>query len=560
MDAAESEPGRRAAAAAAAAGQPRPEASGAWAPLRSSVFRRLWVAQVVSNVGTWMQTVAAQWLIVTVSGSAALVGLVQTASTLPVVLLAALAGVLADVLDRRRVLVVVQLAMVVAASALAGLTFAGVTNPVVLLGFTFVLGCGTAFIAPAWQAIQPELVPRAQLPQASALGAVNMNLARAIGPALGGALVAAAGAGWVFALNAASFLVVAVAVGSWRRQGRVDPAGRERLLAALRSGARYVRHAPSMRRILLCSLLFVPAASALWALLPVVADQGLHLAANGYGILLGALGAGAIAGTAVLPFVRARMSLTWLLAAAFVVYAGALAALALTSSYAVAIGVLTLAGAAWVAVLSTLMATAQTVLPGWVRARALSYNLVVFFGGQAAGGLVWGVVAQQAGTGTALLAAAALVAVGAGVGLRFPLIEPSRIDPTPSSHWQQLAGSELVDPQAGPVLVIIDYLVRPGDQERFTEAMARVSRSRRRTGAQRWALFHDPAAPERFVETFLVATWGEHERQHSGRLTVTDRLAEERALSLVTQPPLVRHLISASVPLRSAPSDPTQDR
>ncbi len=509
----------------------------------------------MSNVGTWMQTVAAQWLIVTASGSAALVSLVQTASTLPVVLLAAPAGVLADVLDRRRVLVAVQLTMVVAAAALAGLTFAGMADPGVLLGFTFVLGCGAAFIAPAWQAIQPELVPRAQLPQASALGAVNMNLARAVGPALGGVLVAAAGAGWVFALNAASFLVVAAAVASWRREARIDPAGRERIAAALRSGARYVRHAPSMRRVLLWSLLFVPAGSALWALLPVVADQGLRLSANGYGVLLGALGAGAVAGTVVLPTIRARVPSTGLLAGAFAVYAAALAGLALTSSFTVAVGALLLAGAAWVAVLSTLNATAQTVLPAWVRARALSYYLVIFFGGQALGGLLWGLVAQQTGTRTALLFAAALVAVGAALGLRYPLGDPSRIDPTPSAHWREPLGSDLVDPDAGPVLVIVDYRVRPGDEDAFTAAMARVSRSRRRTGAQRWHLFHDPAAPDRYVETFTVATWGEHERQHSGRLTVTDRRADERARSFLAQPPDVRHLISASVPLGSSASD-----
>ena len=283
------------------------ESASAWQPLTLPMFRRLWLAQVVSNLGTWMQTVAAQWLIVSASGSVALVSLVQTASTLPVVLLAAPAGVLADVLDRRRVLVGVQLAMVGVAAVLAVLTFIGGVTPGVLLGFTFLLGCGAAFITPAWQAIQPELVPRTQLPQASALGAVNMNVARAIGPALGGALVAAAGAGWVFGLNALSFLVVAGAVASWRRQAVPDPVGRERMVAALRSGARYVRHSPAMRRILIQSLLFVPAASALWALLPVVASQQLGLSADGYGLLLGALGVQRTSGHVQIRDLRGRM-------------------------------------------------------------------------------------------------------------------------------------------------------------------------------------------------------------------------------------------------------------
>lgn len=320
---------------------------GAWRPLASPVYRRLWLAQVGGNLGTWMQNVGAQWLIVTATGSALLVGLVQTASTLPVVLLAAPAGVLADILDRRRLLVGVQLSMVVAASVLAALTFLGLATPAVVLGFTFVLGCGAALIWPAWQAIQPELVSREQIPQAAALAAVNMNAARAVGPALGGLLVAAAGAGWVFALNAASFLLVALVVASWNRTVVPDPAGRERMIAGLRSGARYVRHARSMRRIIAQSLLFVPIATAVWALLPLVASRQLDAGAGGYGLLLGALGLGAVAGSMVLPVVRRRMSLGGLLTVLFVLYALATAALAVTSALAVAIAVRAVAGAAW---------------------------------------------------------------------------------------------------------------------------------------------------------------------------------------------------------------------
>lgn len=269
---------------------------GAWRPLAAPLYRRLWLAQVVANLGTWMQTIGAQWLILTATGSALMVGLVQTASTLPVVLLAAPAGVLADILDRRRLLVRVQLGMVVTASALTALTFLGLATPAVILGFTFLLGCGAAVIWPAWQSIQPELVPREQIPQAASLAAVNMNVARAVGPALGGILVAAAGAGWVFALNAAAFLVVALAVASWNREARPDPVGRERMIAGLRSGARYVRHTRIMRRVLVQSLLFVPIGTAVWALLPFVASSQLDTGAGGYGLLLGALGLGAVGG------------------------------------------------------------------------------------------------------------------------------------------------------------------------------------------------------------------------------------------------------------------------
>ena len=532
--------------------EPAPASSSAWAPLRSPVYRRLWLAQVVSNLGTWMQTVAAQWVIVSASGSAALVALVQTASTLPVVLLAAPAGVLADVLDRRRVLVTVQSVMVLVAAALAGLTFAGEVDPYVVLAFTFLLGTGAAFVGPAWQAIQPELVPRTQLPQAAALGAVNMNLARAVGPAIGGLLVATAGPGWVFGLNALSFVVVALAVASWRRQGQPDPAGREPLVAALRSGARYVRHAPSMRRILLRTLLFVPAASALWALLPLVATDLLGLASGGYGVLLGSLGVGAVLGALVLPAVRARLGVERLMTVLFAVYAATLVAIALTRSELVATAVLAVSGLAWMGVLSTLNATSQQVLPNWVRARALSYYLVVFMAGQALGGILWGAVPTAAGVPRALLAAGALLLAGALAGRRHPLVDPARLDPNSSTHWPEPSFEE-PPPESGPVLVTVEYDVPPDAEQEFLRAMAPVSRSRRRTGAQEWRLYRDPTDPGRYVEVFAVATWAEHARQHAGRLTEVDRAAEQQVEVLLATPPQVRHLLAVEVAVRPRP-------
>src|SRR6478752_2818290 len=335
------------------------DSGGAWRPLASPVYRRLWLAQVAANLGTWMQTVGAQWLIVTASGSALLVGLVQTASTLPMVLLAAPAGVLADILDRRRLLVWVQLSMVVAGGVLATLTFLGLASPAVVPGFTFLLGCGAALIWPAWQAIQPELVPRAPIPQASALAAVNVNLARSVGPALGGILVAAVGAAWVFGLNAVSFLVVALAVASWNRVAQPDPVGRERMIAGLRSGARFVRHARSMRRASAQSLLFVPVATALWALLPLVATQQLDLGAGGYGLLLGAMGVGAVAGSVFLPIIRPRMRVDTLITATFVLYALALGGVAVANTLVMSVVLLALAGAAWLWLLGTLTATIE---------------------------------------------------------------------------------------------------------------------------------------------------------------------------------------------------------
>ncbi|HEX8354256.1 MAG TPA: MFS transporter, partial [Pyrinomonadaceae bacterium] len=256
-----------------------------WSPLRLSLFRALWLAAVASNVGTWMHNVGAEWLMTTLAPTPFVVALMQTAETAPTFLLALPAGALADIVDRRRLLLFSQAWMLVAAVALAASALAGLTSPAVLLLLTFALGLGAAMNGPAWQAIVPELVPREELAAAVSLNSVAFNIARAVGPALGGLLVAAAGAGWVFALNALSFVVVALAIASWRRQAAADPVGREPMVAALRSGARYVRHAPAMRRVLVRVVLFVPAASALWALLPLVATDLLAMGSSGYGVL-----------------------------------------------------------------------------------------------------------------------------------------------------------------------------------------------------------------------------------------------------------------------------------
>jgi len=294
----------------------------AWAPIRYPIFRALWIAQFASNVGTWMQTVGAQWLLI--DSSPFLVSLVQTAASLPIVLLALPAGAWADLVDRRTLLLGAQAGMFVSAAALAGMTFVGAASPGVILTFTFLLGCGNAVASPAWQAIQPDLVERALLPQAAALNGVNMNLARAVGPAVGGIIVATAGPGWVFALNAVSFVGIAAVVAGWRGPERVDRGSRERLVEAVRAGGRYVRHALIVRRLLYRAILFIPAASAVWALLPVVAADNLGLGSAGYGLLLGMVGIGAVAGAFVIPRLRARAGPARLVTGAMLVTAAAI--------------------------------------------------------------------------------------------------------------------------------------------------------------------------------------------------------------------------------------------
>jgi MFS family permease len=513
----------------------------AWAPLRlHPVFRALWIAQFASNVGTWMQTVGAQWLLV--DRSPLLVSLVQTASSLPIVLLALPAGAWADLVDRRRLLFGAQLAMFLAAAALAVTTFLGAASPALILALTFALGCGNAVASPVWQAIQPDLVDRGLLPQAAALNGLNMNLARAVGPAVGGLIVAAGGAGWVFALNAVSFLGIAAVVAGWRAPERAEAGPRERLAEALVAGGRYVRHSLIVRRLLYRAVLFIPAASAIWALLPVVAAVALHLGSAGYGLMLGAVGIGAVAGAVVIPRVRARIGAAWLVTGAMVVTAAAFVVVASVDN-AVVVGIALLpVGGSWIAVMSSLNAALQLALPNWVRGRGLAYYLVVFQAAQALGAVVWGVVADLSSLTTALLVAAAVLGLGAVVGLRSPMPDTTNLDRTPSAHWPAPQLMFSPDPADGPVLVTLTYEVPEDNAVAFTDAMRRVGRARRRTGALRWELFRDGNDVTRFVESYLVGTWAEHLRQHENRLTGADRRFEEQANGYALGEPQVSHL------------------
>ena len=516
----------------------------AWAPLRTRVFRILWLAQLGSLVGTWMQTVGAQWLLVDHPNASTLVALVQTASMSPVFLLALPAGVFADVFDRRRLLVFVQLASLLAAAALTALTVAGQVTPALLLAFTFLLGCGQTLSMPAWQALIPELVPRPQLPAASALGGISMNLARAVGPAVAGLLIARVGVAAVFALNALSFGALALALATWRRPPAEPDDLPERFGPALRAGGRYIRHSPVVRRILLRSLLFVAPGTVLWALLALVANRRLGLGAGGYGLLLAALGVGAVGGALTLPRLRVRTSTNGIVLLASVVYAAALVVVAVVDSPAVVSAVLLAAGAAWLAVMASLNAAMQLFLPGWVRARGLSTYQIVFVGGQGVAALGWGLLAQRFGLAAAFLLAAAVMLAGAASLRWWPLRDSEGLDRSPAMYWPEPHLNFEPDPEDGPVLVTLTYRVAPEQEAQFLDAMAVVRRSRRRTGASRWDLYRDGADPRRFVETFAVPSWVEHLRQHGERLTGADQAFEERAIGLAEGPPEVQHLFS----------------
>jgi predicted MFS family arabinose efflux permease len=519
-----------------------------WAPLRIGLFRALWLAVLVSNVATWMQTVGAQWLLVNQPHASILVALVQVADYLPDMLFGIVGGVLADTFDRRRLMMAVQAFLVVAGAALAGMTIAGQMPPALLLTFTFLIGSGSVLTLPAYQALVPDLVPRNQLQSASALSSISVNVARAAGPAIAGVVIARAGVGVVFALNAAMYLVFLLVLVAWRPPAGSAPKFAEGFVAALRAGGRYVRYAPVVRRILWRSVLFLVPASALWTLLPLVATQRLQLGADGYGLLLGVMGAGAIAGALALPRIRARFSINALLVVSGVVFAVVLAAVVLISYPIVILIVLVPAGVAWIAVLSTINAELQLFLPAWVRGRGLSVYQMVLFGAQGLGALAWGLIAAPLGIVPTFLIAAAAMLAGVATMRIWPILDTSGMDRTTVEYWQAPILTIDTDPDNGPVVVNTVYSVDADKEEAFLRAMAAVRLSRLRTGATNWGLFRDGEAPNHFVELYVVPSWEEHLRQHSERLTRTDQMFEEEAEAFATAPPETSHLIAVEVP------------
>ncbi|MFF0370481.1 MFS transporter [Micromonospora sp. NPDC005087] len=517
-----------------------------WAPLRTAVYRNLWLALLAANIGTWMQTVGAQWLLIHHSNASTLVALVQTASLLPVLLLALPAGVLADNFDRRHLLIAVQLFLVVVAVALTLLTVTDRMPPALLLTLTFAFGVGQALTLPAWAAVIPELVPQDQLRAASALGSISVNMARAVGPAVAGVLIAQTGVAPVFALNAIAFLIFTYALARWKPGNARAVEVPERFTAALRAGSRYVRHSPTVRRLLRRALVFVIPASALWALLPLVANRRLGLGSGGYGLLLAALGVGAIAGGVLLAVIRTRLSANQLLFIAGVLFTAALTVVGTVRVVPLVLIALLPAGLAWVTVLANVNAEMQVFLPSWVRARGLAVYQIFFAGGQAVGAFVWGLVADLAGLVAAFVAAAVFMLVGTVTSRVWPLPDLPTVNRDPASYWPQLHLAHDPDPRVGPVLVIVEYTVRPERTQPFLAAMDLVRGARQRTGAMRWGLFRPAETTDRFVEVYMVPSWGEHLRQHGGRLTSEDREAEERARELTDGEPEVRHLVPAA--------------
>lgn len=528
-----------------------------WSPLRIAVFRSLWIASFASNVGTLMQSVGAAWLMTSLTSSALLVALVQTATNLPTFLLALPAGALADILDRRKLLLYSQAWMLVAAGLLGLLTLWGQTSPGILLGLIFALGLGAAMNAPAWQAIVPELVPSKTLPAAVALNSAGFNLARAVGPALGGLLVASFGPAITFLLNAASFVGVLAVLLMWQRPPRETELPPENLVEAIVGGVRYIQHAVDLHNVLVRTSLFLLSASALWALLPLIDRIELAMGPAGYGLLLAFLGLGAVLGAMVLPRLQRAMSTERLLALSTLAYAFGLAAPAIAPSLPLICLGLFLAGISWLVSLSRFNVTVQAVVPEWIRGRALAVYLLVVFGILSLGSALWGALAGWIGLTTTLAVSAGCMLASVALGRPFPLPNTRGLDLTPSMHWAEPNVVGPLLPEQGPVFVTIEYRIDPERAAGFLAAMKDLRRIRSRDGALRWYLLRDTADPTRYVETFMSRNWLEHLRQHE-RVTVEDRAIEEqaRAFHIADQPPVILHFLAESWGERWKPEHP----
>jgi MFS family permease len=525
---------------------PAQQASSPWAPFRHASFTVIWTATVVANIGTWMYNAASGWLMTSLNPDPLIVALVQVATTLPIFLLALPAGALADVVDRRRFLLVLEVAVTAFSALFATFVALDLITPATLLLFAFLIGASGALTAPAWQAIVPQLVPAQDLAPAISANSVGFNISRAIGPALGGAIIAGFGIAAPFWLNAICNLGVLGALWWWRSPQAAGPRlPAERVGNAMIAGLRYARHNRHLRSTLVRAVGFFLAGSAYWALLPLLARSQIAGGPDLYGILLGAIGAGAVGGAFLLPRLKAKLGADRLVAAGTLGTAVALVLFGLAHDVVIALLASFIAGASWIGVLATLNVSAQVALPEWVRGRGLALYMTVFFGALSLGSIIWGKVASLVGLPVAHFAAAAAALAAIPLTSRWKLQTGAELDLTPSMHWPVPVTTREIEHDRGPVLVTVEYRIDPGNRNAFLAALDQLCRERRRDGAYRWGVFEDAAEEGRFVETFLVESWLEHLRQHQ-RVTRADRLLQDAiARFQIAGAPVVTHWIAA---------------
>jgi MFS family permease len=489
-------------------------------PLSLPLFRAVWFASLGSNFGGLIQSVGASWMMTGLDASPRMIALVSASTTLPVMMLALWSGAIADNFDRRRVMLASQIFMILVSALLALGTWLGVVTPWLLLVFTFLLGCGTALSAPAWQASVGDMVPRAMLPNAVAYNGMGFNIARSLGPAIGGAIVAAAGAAAAFMVNAVSYIALIVVLVRWRPDLPPRRLPRERLGVAMSAGLRYGMLSPPIRVVLLRSALFGLAAAALPSLMPLVARDLIGGGPVMYGLLLGAFGAGAVSGALLGSRLRHALSTEAIVRLGALALAVGAAATAL-GIFPLAIAALAVSGAGWVLALSTFNVNVQMASPRWVVARAIALYQMAVFGGMAAGSWLFGSIASSYGVAMALFAAAAvqLLSIPAGWVLQLSAVDELNLDP--HGKWMEPQTVVPVEARSGPIVITIEHRIAEPDVADFLTVMSERRRIRRRDGARQWTLLRDLAEATLWVERYHFPTWLDYVR-HNERHTHAD--------------------------------------
>ena len=518
------------------------------APFRHPAFAVIWTATLISNVGWWMYSAASGWLMTSLNPDPLIVALVQAASSLPIFLFAIPAGALADIFDKRKFLIVVESLTTAVSAVYAAIVGFGLATPGNLLLFTFLIGAAGALTVPAWQAVVPQLVPKVDLPPAIAANSAGVNVSRAIGPALGGMTISAYGVVAPFWANAIANLAIVGSLLWWRpRRGAVTLLPAERFGQAILAGLRYARHNLHLRATMVRAAGFFLFTSAYWALLPLVSREQIAKGPGFYGVLLGVIGAGAVAGVFFLPWLKGKLGADRLMALGALGQAVAMVLYGLAREPVMALLASAIAGVSWIAALATLGVSAQVALPDWVRARGLALYTTVFFGCLTLGSAAWGEIAVKVGLPAAHFLAAAGTIAAIALTWRWKLQTGAGVDLTPSMHWPAPITAQAIEQDRGPVLVTVEYRIRPADREEFLEALARLEHERRRDGAYAWGVFEDAAEEGRMVETFLVESWMEHLRQHE-RVTNADRLVQDAVHRFtLSGAPKVTHFIAAEL-------------
>jgi MFS family permease len=529
----------------AADGQaPNPERNSPFLPLRQPIFRAVWLASLSSNFGGLIQAVGASWLMTSIATSSDMVALVQASTTLPVMIFSLAAGAVSDNFDRRRLLLIAQGFMLAVSVALAVFAWFGLLSPWLLLTFTFLIGCGNALNNPAWQSSVGDMVPRQDVPAAVTLNSVAFNIARSVGPAIGGVIVAAAGAFAAFAINAVSYIPLIVVLARWRSPKVERLLPRETLWIAMGAGLRYVAMSPNIRVVILRSFAFGFGGIAVLALLPLIARDLVHGGPLTFGILLGAFGVGAVGGAFLSARLRRMLTTEALVKLTFAAFAVAVAVMAVSATLWLTLPALCVTGACWVMTLSTFNSTVQLSAPRWVVGRALSLYQMGAFGGMAVGSWVWGRATVAFGPEQALLFASVALLVGAAIGLRYALPPLEALNLDPLSRWREPKVAVDIEPRSGPVIVTIEFLVREEDVVAFLSVMAERRRIRRRDGARHWTLLRDLTNSELWIERYDTPTWVEYVRQNQ-RVTQADAEIGDRvrALHKGPNPPVVHRMI-----------------